>query len=628
MFVPESPPQDLPPPPTDDQDIMPRSHSKARQKSQPTAAAAATAEPSQSSTSAVIWCCSQTATLYGEDIQPNYSRGRRELKNPTVVFFIWLIFGLFGGHHFYLGRPVNGALWCCSLGGCGLGWLYDLTRLRNLIADANVGVSKHQEYETTCFYCCRNFCGSVLLLLFCAAVTITQGPYYIRKFDPMNCGFVGNPYDVLGVPFGTSFNQCRKAYRTLAKELHPDHNPGCDQACTDKMADVNLAFEKLKSRDSSTVVDDDLGEQWSDIFECFSSGERGEHDGRATRERQPFHSSSSSSSGGGGGGGGSCNDVCPVGVCDSPSDSYKDECQVCAECMSGGRTKKKKNMDKNKNKKKTKKEKEKKKKKERKKHEEQTKKKNKRAVKRKRKQQQQQMEKQEMNQRKREKKTDDSSPTELSGAQQWFLMSTQQRYDALSERVTAQWMQGVMKVLDSQQSVSDVERFGVNKEATASYFMWVYVLKQVGIEELMLRKNLGKHLVESGVDVPSFFDCDVGSKTFLACTVIFEAIAEVVDAGDEGDERDESTIKLMKGLTNYQIVLRALSDLDMIPVKALEGYGSRVTYVLSLDTTSEVRKMSKMTLDLLGVKSSVHQRALRSAVSGLSEESIHFNLEL
>ena len=283
---------------------------------------------------------------------------------------------------------------------------------------------------------------------------------------------------------------------------------------------------------------------------------------------------------------------------------------------------------KNKNKKKTKKEKEKKKKKERKKHEEQTKKKNKRAVKRKRKQQQQQMEKQEMNQRKREKKTDDSSPTELSGAQQWFLMSTQQRYDALSERVTAQWMQGVMKVLDSQQSVSDVERFGVNKEATASYFMWVYVLKQVGIEELMLRKNLGKHLVESGVDVPSFFDCDVGSKTFLACTVIFEAIAEVVDAGDEGDERDESTIKLMKGLTNYQIVLRALSDLDMIPVKALEGYGSRVTYVLSLDTTSEVRKMSKMTLDLLGVKSSVHQRALRSAVSGLSEESIHFNLEL
>jgi DnaJ-class molecular chaperone len=53
-----------------------------------------------------------------------------------------------------------------------------------------------------------------------------------------------NPYDVLGVPSSASAAEIQKAYRKLAKKLHPDLNPG-DKSAEDKFKEVAAAYDLL-----------------------------------------------------------------------------------------------------------------------------------------------------------------------------------------------------------------------------------------------------------------------------------------------------------------------------------------------------------------------------------------------
>jgi molecular chaperone DnaJ len=61
-------------------------------------------------------------------------------------------------------------------------------------------------------------------------------------------------YDVLGVGKSASEDEIKKAYRKLAKQYHPDLNPG-DKTAEDKMKEVNEAYEILSTPEKKSRYD-------------------------------------------------------------------------------------------------------------------------------------------------------------------------------------------------------------------------------------------------------------------------------------------------------------------------------------------------------------------------------------
>ena len=54
-----------------------------------------------------------------------------------------------------------------------------------------------------------------------------------------------DPYKILGVSRDASDDEIKRAYRKLAKQYHPDLNPG-DPAAAKKMQEINAAYEQIK----------------------------------------------------------------------------------------------------------------------------------------------------------------------------------------------------------------------------------------------------------------------------------------------------------------------------------------------------------------------------------------------
>ena len=76
----------------------------------------------------------------------------------------------------------------------------------------------------------------------------------------------GDPYKELGVSKGANADEVKKAYRKLAKELHPDKNPG-DKITEDKFKRVTAAFDILGDKDKRAKydagqIDNDGNEQY------------------------------------------------------------------------------------------------------------------------------------------------------------------------------------------------------------------------------------------------------------------------------------------------------------------------------------------------------------------------------
>jgi len=57
---------------------------------------------------------------------------------------------------------------------------------------------------------------------------------------------IDDPYKVLGVSPDASDEEIKRAYRRLAKQYHPDLNPG-DEVAAKKMQQVNAAYDQIKN---------------------------------------------------------------------------------------------------------------------------------------------------------------------------------------------------------------------------------------------------------------------------------------------------------------------------------------------------------------------------------------------
>lgn len=57
---------------------------------------------------------------------------------------------------------------------------------------------------------------------------------------------IDDPYKVLGVSRDASDDEIKRAYRRLAKQYHPDRNPG-DAEAAKKMQEINAAYEQIKN---------------------------------------------------------------------------------------------------------------------------------------------------------------------------------------------------------------------------------------------------------------------------------------------------------------------------------------------------------------------------------------------
>ena len=57
---------------------------------------------------------------------------------------------------------------------------------------------------------------------------------------------IDDPYKVLGISPDASDEEIKRAYRQLAKQYHPDRNPG-DTEAAKKMQQINAAYEQIKN---------------------------------------------------------------------------------------------------------------------------------------------------------------------------------------------------------------------------------------------------------------------------------------------------------------------------------------------------------------------------------------------
>lgn len=70
------------------------------------------------------------------------------MANIVVAYILWLFGGIWGAHHWYLGRDNQAFLWATSLGGFTLGWLRDFFKIPSYLAEEQLDSTTRKIQDT------------------------------------------------------------------------------------------------------------------------------------------------------------------------------------------------------------------------------------------------------------------------------------------------------------------------------------------------------------------------------------------------------------------------------------------------------------------------------------------------
>ena len=98
----------------------------------------------------------------------------------------------------------------------------------------------------------------------------------------------GDPYKILGVGRDATDEEIKQAYRRLAKQYHPDRNPG-DAEAARKMQQINDAYEQIKNPGNRGGYTDPFGGGYSHSTEGDNALQAAEHYLRFGRYREALN---------------------------------------------------------------------------------------------------------------------------------------------------------------------------------------------------------------------------------------------------------------------------------------------------------------------------------------------------